>query len=136
MPWDARIQTLVDRYPPLRAVGNTPLIPVDLLRRDLPDVEVFSKMESLNPGGSLKDRPVLRMLLSALDDGRLKPGKTVLDSSSGNAGIAYAMIGRIIGVPVGIVIPDNASAGRKKRMLAHGAKLTLTDELLGDAEAP
>src|SRR5207237_601724 len=135
MPWDPRIQALVDRHPSLRAVGNTPLVPVDLLRRELPDVEVFAKMESLNPGGSLKDRPVLRMLLSAVDDGRLKPDKTVLDSSSGNAGIAYAMIGRIIGVPVEIVIPDNASAERKKRMRAHGARLTFTDALLGYDEA-
>src|SRR5437773_3792764 len=135
MPWDPRIQALVDRYPVLRAVGDTPLVPVDVLRRELPAVEVFAKMESLNPGGSLKDRPVLRMLLGALDDGQLKPGKTVLDSSSGNAGIAYAMIGRIIGAPVEIVIPDNASAERKKRMLAHGAKLTFTDGLLGHDEA-
>jgi cysteine synthase B len=89
----------------------------------------------MNPGGSLKDRPVLRMLLGALDDGRLKPGRTVLDSSSGNAGIAYAMIGRMIGVPVEIVIPSNASAERKKRMLAHGARLTFTDALLGYDEA-
>src|SRR6266545_3459644 len=135
MPWDPRIQALVDRYPALRAVGDTPLVPVDILRHELPEVEVFSKMESLNPGGSLKDRPVLRMLLGALDDDRLKPGKTVLDSSSGNAGIAYAMIGRIIGAPVEIVIPDNASAERKKRMLAHGAHLVFTDALLGYDEA-
>src|SRR5882724_3991893 len=135
MPWDPRIQALVERYPALRAVGNTPLVPVDIFRRELPEVEVFSKMESLNPGGSLKDRPVLRMLLGAVDDGRLKPGKVVLDSSSGNAGIAYSMIGRIIGVPVQIVIPDNASAERKKRMLAHGAQLIFTDALLGYDEA-
>src|SRR6266404_9971988 len=135
MPWAPHIQALVERHPVLRAVGNTPLVPVEILRGELPDVEVFAKMESLNPGGSLKDRPVLRMLLGALDDGRLKPGKTVLDSSSGNAGIAYAMIGRIIGVPVEIVIPDNASAERKKRMLAHGAKLVYTDALKGYDEA-
>src|SRR5262245_48706526 len=135
MPWDPRIQALVDRFPALRAVGNTPLVPVDIFRKELPEVEVFSKMESLNPGGSLKDRPVLRMLLGAVDDGRLKPGRIVLDSSSGNAGIAYSMIGRIIGVPVAIVIPDNASAERKKRMLAHGAQLIFTDALLGYDEA-
>lgn len=135
MPWDPRIQALVDRYPALRAVGNTPLVPVDILRSELPEIEVLAKLESLNPGGSLKDRPVLRMLLGALDDGRLKPGKTVLDSSSGNAGIAYSMIGRIIGVPVEIVIPNNASAERRKRMLAHGAQLVFTDALLGYDEA-
>ena len=135
MPWDPRIQALIDRYPALRAVGNTPLVPVDIFRKELPEVEVFSKMESLNPGGSLKDRPVLRMLLGAVDDGRLKPGRIVLDSSSGNAGIAYSMIGRIIGVPVAIVIPNNASVERKKRMLAHGAQLIFTDALLGYDEA-
>jgi len=135
MPWDPRIQALIERYPALRAVGNTPLVPVDIFRKELPEVEVFSKMESLNPGGSLKDRPVLRMLLGAVDDGRLKPGRIVLDSSSGNAGIAYSMIGRIIGVPVAIVIPNNASVERKKRMLAHGAQLIFTDALLGYDEA-
>src|SRR2546425_7341833 len=110
MPWDPRIQALVERYPALRAVGNTPLVPVDIFRRELPEVEVFSKMESLNPGGSLKDRPVLRMLLGAVDDGRLKPGKVVLDSSSGNAGIAHAMVVRIIGVLDESVVHHNSRA--------------------------
>src|SRR5215470_2722639 len=105
MPWDPRIERRLADYPALRAVGQTPMVPVHLFRDELPEVEVFAKMECLNPGGSLKDRPVLRMVLSALDDGRLQPGQIILDSSSGNAGIAYAMIGRIIGVPVEIVIP-------------------------------
>jgi cysteine synthase B len=70
-----------------------------------------------------------------LADGRRDGGQTILDSSSGNAGIAYAMIGRIIGVPVEIVIPDNASVERKKRMRAHGAELVTTDALLGYDEA-
>ena len=135
MPWDSRIERRLADYPALRAVGQTPMVPVHLFRDALPEVEVFAKMECLNPGGSLKDRPVLRMVLSALDDGRLQPGQTILDSSSGNAGIAYAMIGRIIGVPVEIVIPDNASLERKKRMRAHGARLTVTDPLLGYDEA-
>src|SRR5881296_1112015 len=135
MPWAPHIQALVERHPVLRAVGNTPLVPVEIFHGELPDVEVFAKMESLNPGGSLKDRPVLRMLLGALDDDRLKPGKTVLDSSSGNAGIAYAMIGQMIGFPVEIVIPDNASAERKKRLRAHGARLVFTDALQGYDEA-
>ncbi|HMH50909.1 MAG TPA: PLP-dependent cysteine synthase family protein [Candidatus Acidoferrum sp.] len=126
---------MIERFPALKAIGNTPMVPVDVLRSDLPEVEVFAKLESVNPGGSLKDRPVLRMLLSALDDGRLGPGKSVLDSSSGNAGIAYAMVGRIIGVPVEIVIPDNASNERKKRLVAHGAKLIFTDAQLGYDEA-
>jgi cysteine synthase B len=135
MAWDPRIERRLERYPVLRAIGHTPLVPVDLFRQELPEVEVLAKMECLNPGGSLKDRPVLRMVLSALDDGRLRSGQTLLDSSSGNAGIAYAMIGRIIGVPVEIVIPDNASVERKRRMRAHGARLTVTDPLLGYDEA-
>jgi cysteine synthase B len=135
MAWDKRIEPLLDRYPALRAVGNTPLVPVDLLRDDLPGVEIFAKLELLNPGGSLKDRPVLRMLLGALADGRLEPGRMILDSSSGNAGIAYAMIGALIGHPVEIVIPDNASAERKKRLQAHGARLVFTDALSGYDEA-
>jgi threonine synthase len=135
MPWDKRIEPFLDRYPALRAIGGTPLVPVNVFGDELPEVEVWAKMECLNPGGSLKDRPVLRMLLTALADGRLQPGKTILDSSSGNAGIAYAMVGRIIGSPVEIVIPDNASAERKKRMLAHGAQLVYTDALKGYDEA-
>jgi cysteine synthase B len=135
MPWDPRIEALVDRYPALRAVGHTPLVPVDLLREELPEFEVLAKMECLNPGGSLKDRPVLRMVLAALADGRLAPGQTILDSSSGNAGIAYAMVGRLVGAPVEIVIPDNASLERKKRLAAHGARLVFTDALAGYDEA-
>jgi cysteine synthase B len=135
MPWDRRIEPWLERYPVLRAIGDTPLVPVSLFREELPDVEVLAKMESLNPGGSLKDRPVLRMLLGALADQRLRPGQTILDSSSGNAGIAYAMIGRILGIPVSIVIPDNASLERKRRMRAHGAELIVTDAVLGYDEA-
>jgi S-sulfo-L-cysteine synthase (O-acetyl-L-serine-dependent) len=135
MAWDSRIEPWLDRYPALRAIGHTPLVRVDLVREELPGVEVFAKMECLNPGGSLKDRPVLRMVLGALADGRLEHGKTILDSSSGNAGIAYAMVGRMIGVPVEIVIPDNASAERKKRLRAHGARLVVTDALSGYDEA-
>jgi S-sulfo-L-cysteine synthase (O-acetyl-L-serine-dependent) len=135
MPWDPRIEPWLERYPALRAIGHTPLVPVDIFQEEVPEAQVFAKMECLNPGGSLKDRPVLRMVLGALADGRLDRGRTILDSSSGNAGIAYSMVGRIIGVPVEIVIPDNASVERKKRMRAHGAQLVMTDALLGYDEA-
>src|SRR3989442_11910305 len=135
LPWGRRLEASLDRYPTLRAIGQTPLVPVHLFDDELPGVEVLAKMEPLNPGGSLKDRPVLRMLLGALADGRLQPGKIILDSSSGNAGIAYAMIGRVLGYPVEIVIPANASLERKKRLLAHGARLTFTDALKGYDEA-
>ncbi len=135
MPWSRRIEPFLNRYPALRAIGNTPMVPVSIFGDELPGVEVLAKMECLNPGGSLKDRPVLHMLLAALANGRLKRGKTILDSSSGNAGIAYAMVGRIIDYPVDIVIPDNASTERKKRLLAHGAQLIYTDALKGYDEA-
>ena len=135
MPWDRSIEPLLDRYPVLRAIGRTALVPVNIFGDELPGVEVFAKMECLNPGGSLKDRPVVRMLLGALAHGRLQPGQIILDSSSGNAGIAYAMIGRVIGYPVEIVIPDNASLERQKRLLAHGARLIFTDAQEGYDEA-
>jgi cysteine synthase B len=114
-----------ERFPALGLVGNTPLVRVPIFEDEHPGVEVFAKVESFNPGGSLKDRPVLYMLLDAYDRGLLA-GRTVLDSSSGNAGIAYAWIGNALGVPVKIVIPDNASVERKKRMRAHGAELFFT----------
>ena len=130
---------LVERYaatyPALSLVGNTPLVRVDLFAEEFPDVEVYAKVESFNPGGSLKDRPVLYMLLSALEDGRLDHTKTIMDSSSGNAGIAYAWIGQVLGIPVKLVIPDNASAERKKRMRAHGAEIHHTSAHDGYDEA-
>jgi len=135
MPWAPAIAALLERFPALRAVGNTPLVPLTLFRDELPDVAVHAKLESLNPGGSLKDRPVTRMLLAAVAEGTIRPGQTILDSSSGNAGIAYSAIGAMMGHPVEIVIPDNASAERKKRMAAHGAKLTFTSAIDGYDEA-
>lgn len=114
------------RFPALGLVGHTPLVRVDLFSEEFPDLEVYAKVESFNPGGSLKDRPVMGMLLRAMESGVLSAERTILDSSSGNAGIAYAWIGRVIGVPVKLVIPDNASAERKKRMLAHGATIHYT----------
>jgi cysteine synthase B len=136
MPWAPHIAALMERrFPALHAVGNTPLVPVALFKQELPDVDVWAKVESLNPGGSLKDRPVTRMLLDAVHEGAVQPGQTILDSSSGNAGIAYAAIGAMMGCPVEIVIPDNASAERKKRMAAHGATLTFTSAIDGYDEA-
>ncbi len=114
------------RCPALGLVGNTPLVRLDVFADELPDVEIYAKIESTNPGGSLKDRSVLYILLSALDRGELAGGRTVIDSSSGNAGIAYAWIGGALGLPVKLVIPDNASLERKKRILAHGAKIHYT----------
>lgn len=100
--------------------------------RDLPPaVAVHVKAEWFNPGGSVKDRPVLRMIRDAELDGRLVPGKTILDSTSGNAGIAYAMIGAVKGYPVELVMPASASIERKRVIAAYGARIILSDPLEG-----
>ncbi len=113
----------------LDAVGDTPLVALDL--PDLPaGVTVHAKLEFTNPNGSLKDRPVARMLTRALADGHLN-GRRLLDSSSGNAGIAYASFGAALGVPVTLVVPGNASRERLDRIRTHGAELILTDPLEG-----
>lgn len=122
-------------YPLLQQIGQTPLVQVDLTRDQFPGIEVYAKAEMLNPGGSIKDRPVLRMLTQAILDGNLTKDKVILDSSSGNAGIAYSMIGAVLGYEVELVIPENASQERKKRMQAHNANMIFTDAVHGYDEA-
>ena len=102
-----------ERFPALNLIGNTRMVEILCFREEFPGVRVFAKTEYANPGGSLKDRPVRRMLLEALLAGELEDGRAVLDSSSGNAGIAYAMIGAMMKVLVHIVVPGNASKERK-----------------------
>lgn len=92
---------------------------------------IFAKLESLNPGGSIKDRPVARMLTCAIAAGRFEGGRRLLDSSSGNAGISYAMLGAMLRIPVTIVVPGNASRERLERIKAHGAEVIVTDPLQG-----
>ena len=113
----------------LAGVGHTPLVELSALAP--PGVRLFAKLESVNPGGSIKDRPVARMLLQAIAAGRFAGGRRLLDSSSGNAGISYAMLGAALGVPVTIVVPGNASEERLQRIAAHGAQLIVTDPLEG-----
>lgn len=131
----AVVEPLLARVPALRTIGNTPLVPLTIWQDSHPGVELYAKVEYFNPGGSLKDRPVLRMLAEAIADGRLTPDKTIIDSSSGNAGIAYALIGGALGYKVEIVIPDNASKERLKRLRAHGATITHTSAQDGYDEA-
>ena len=126
----AEFLQFIERYPPLAAIGNTPTVRVDL-DCDTGRSEVFAKCEQLNPGGSIKDRPVLRMLVEAILAGDLTRDKTILDATSGNAGIAYAMIGAVLGYRVALVMPENASEERKKRLIAHGAEIIATDPMLG-----
>lgn len=115
----------------LAAIGHTPLVELDLPGRLPPDVRLFAKLEAVNPGGSVKDRPVARMLTEALAAGRFEGGRRLLDSSSGNAGISYAMLAAALDIPVTIVVPGNASRERLDRIAAHGAELHITDPIKG-----
>ena len=114
------------------AVGNTPLLPLRRVTAGIsPRVQVFAKAEWFNPGGSIKDRPALNILRTALAEGRLENGKRLLDSTSGNMGIAYATFGASLGVPVTLALPSNASPERIAILRALGAELILTDPLEG-----
>lgn len=113
-------------------VGNTPLLPLRRLSQGLsPRVSLFAKAEWFNPGGSIKDRPALHIIRSALASGELRPGQRLLDSTSGNTGIAYATFGATLGIPVTLTLPSNASSERIAILRALGAELILTDPLEG-----
>src|SRR5437879_4508329 len=113
-------------------IGKTPLIRLRRVTHDLPGgVDVLVKAEHLNPGGSVKDRAALAMILDGERSGRLYPGKTILDATSGNTGIAYAMLGAERGYPVTLCLPTNASEERKRILRIHGVELIETDPLLG-----
>ncbi|HSL28218.1 MAG TPA: cysteine synthase family protein [Anaerolineales bacterium] len=113
-------------------VGNTPLLPLRRLSRDLPPrVQVFAKAEWFNPGGSVKDRPALNILRTALANGDLGNGKRLLDSTSGNMGISYATFGAVLGIPVTLAVPASASAERITILRALGAEIILTDPTEG-----
>lgn len=113
------------------SIGNTPLLRLHRLTKSLRDgVEILAKAEHLNPGGSVKDRPALAMILEGEASGRLRPGMTILDATSGNTGIAYAMIGAARGYPVTICLPRNANLQRKRILRSYGVTLIETDPLL------
>lgn len=114
-----------------RLVGNTPLVRLRRIGAELPGVRIYVKCEFANPGGSVKDRPALRMIETALADGRLGPGQTLVDSTSGNTGVAYAWICTALGIPCALVMPANVSAARKRIAHAFGAESILTDPLEG-----
>jgi len=116
----------------LDLIGNTPLLEIQRITEGLHSgVRVFAKLEGNNPGGSVKDRPALRMIQEGLRTGDLRPGKTILDSTSGNTGIALAMIGCVLGYPVELVIPANVSNERKIIISAYGAKVIYSDPMEG-----
>jgi S-sulfo-L-cysteine synthase (O-acetyl-L-serine-dependent) len=113
-------------------IGNTPLLRLRNIPRDLPvGVNLFVKAEHLNPGGSVKDRAALAMIVDGERSGRLYPGKTIIDATSGNTGIAYAMLGAVRRYPVTLCLPKNASEERKRILQLLGATLIETDPLRG-----
>ncbi|MDR1658088.1 MAG: cysteine synthase family protein [Deltaproteobacteria bacterium] len=111
------------------AVGNTPLLSLSQLTAKTPGINVLAKAEFLNPGGSVKDRAAKSMLLDGLAKGRLKPGQTIIDATSGNTGISLAMMGAFLGCPVVLYLPANASRERKSLIKIHGAEIIETDPL-------
>src|SRR3989337_637484 len=115
----------------LSYVGNSPLIKITRITRAIAPVEIYAKAEWFNPGGSVKDRPALNMILEGERAGKLQPGRIILDATSGNTGIAYALIGAARGYKVRLCLPANASLERKRILAAYGAKLILTDPAEG-----
>jgi len=110
----------------LETIGNTPLLRLERVTREFPNVEFCAKAEWFNPGGSVKDRPALSMIQAGLASGELRAGKTIIDATSGNTGIAYAMIGAAMGYPVKLCLPDSASHERKRILAVFGAELVIT----------
>ncbi|HYT12671.1 MAG TPA: cysteine synthase family protein [Candidatus Nitrosopolaris sp.] len=112
-------------------IGNTPLLRVRLFEREFPELEVYAKAEWFNPGGSVKDRAALSMIEDGERSGALTRNKTIIDSTSGNTGIAYSMVGAAKGYRVKLVMPGNVSAERKTLVTAYGAEIVYSDALEG-----
>ena len=115
----------------LDLIGNTPLLRLRSFEHGLNDVELYGKAEWFNPGGSVKDRPAANMVREGIRTGALRPGKTLLDATSGNTGIAYAMIGASQRFPVKLCVPANVTVERKRLLHAYGAELIFTDPMDG-----
>jgi len=116
----------------LDLIGNTPLVELKNMTQHLPEnIHIYAKLERFNPGGSVKDRPAMRMIQEGIDAGELTVGKTILDSTSGNTGIALAMIGAVLECKVRLVMPGNVSDERKRICRAYGADLIFSDPLEG-----
>ena len=127
------LSTQVSKNSISERIGNTPLLRINRITDELKDreVEIYIKAEWLNPGGSVKDRPALRIIEDAEKSGRLNHDKIIIDSTSGNTGIAYALIGASKGHKVTLVMPQNVSEERKRIVRAFGAEIVFTDPLLG-----
>jgi cysteine synthase B len=111
----------------IERIGNTPLLRLERIARDLPNLQILGKAEWYNPGGSVKDRAAFNIVKEGRRSGKFAPGKTLLDSTSGNTGIAYAMIGAAEGFAVTLCMPENVSVERKRILFAYGATIIYTD---------
>jgi len=120
-----RIESIVD------AVGHTPMVRLRSLERETPGVEIYLKLEYANPGGSVKDRPARQMMLDAIADGRLTKERVLIDSTSGNTGVAYSLFGAALGYRVQLVMPENVSQARKDITRAFGTELIFSDPMEG-----
>jgi len=120
-----RIESIVD------AVGNTPLVRLRSLEKEAPGCPIYLKLEFCNPGGSVKDRPAKRMVDDAIADGRFRSGRILIDSTSGNTGVAYSMLGAAYGFKVQLVMPGNVSKARKDITKAYGTELIFSDPMDG-----
>ena len=121
-----RVESIMD------AVGDTPMVRLRNLEKDCEgDVELYLKLEYCNPGGSVKDRPALQMIRDALADGRFGEGKTLIDATSGNTGVAYSLYGAALGVRVALVMPSNVSQARMVFTTAYGTELIYSDPMEG-----
>ncbi len=110
----------------LEHIGNTPLLRLEHVANEFPNIEFCAKAEWFNPGGSVKDRPALSIIRAGIASGALRPGKTLIDATSGNTGIAYAMIAGALHYPVTLCLPSSASQERKRILAAFGAELLVT----------
>jgi|SRR5579872_3271705 len=131
MPQAAPIPTVAQQSDVLARIGNTPLIGLRRLTAGMPGIEIYGKAEYFNPGGSVKDRPALRMIEDGELTGKMTPERIILDATSGNTGIAYAMIAAVKGYRVRLCLPANASIERKRILTAYGAEVVLTDPAEG-----
>jgi S-sulfo-L-cysteine synthase (O-acetyl-L-serine-dependent) len=115
----------------VEAVGNTPMIRLDRIGKETPGVEIYLKLEFANPGGSVKDRPALRMIQQALASGQLSEDKVLIDATSGNTGVAYSLIGAALGLRIQLVMPANVTRARKDITQAFGTELIYSDPMEG-----
>ncbi|HKP60080.1 MAG TPA: cysteine synthase family protein [Polyangiales bacterium] len=121
----ARMRSVVD------AVGQTPLVRLHHIGRDVPGAKLYLKLEYMNPGGSVKDRPALQMMKDAIADGRLTKDKVLIDATSGNTGVAYSIFGAALGYKIALVMPQNVSQARKNITRAYGTELIFSDPMEG-----